>query len=449
MEMDELVTYHVDKRFLHVKKVGDLRALITVKSQDMPTIDIIKDTLIVILLDTSLSMRGEKMKSICACVRYLFDNLSPDCYISIITFDSRIRELTRVPIRATQENLAILSSTLNNLTIDGNTNIVDAVFRGYEQIEKFTPVVDSVEMILFTDGQHNTGHGWTDIATSVCEMSKVIKIPLNTFSIGANPDSNKLLSISSATAGGHYEHMELLSDVPRVFGEFIGILKSKLQTNLCIEFSARPGTRIISVEGVDCFNEIITPRKHHKYYFGKIHSGMKKSFMIKLSVRNLNKNEIDQLIAGEQSLIDITLYSRDSSIASQTISISRVNSAAIPTDTDTNEILTETLRINLSNAIKRAAQFADNGDLDSAKMLLQSQLDLFRSIGETSEFAKLSMCRIEKLLTRFKNARDYYTNRNDIYGVMSQYKNQSGGDYLTSCQQRESVGVCKYVNFLE
>jgi hypothetical protein len=171
--------------------------------------------------------------------------------------------------------------------------------------------------------------------------------------------------------------------------------------------------------------------------------------MISLSLRGLTKEEIDQLIAGEQSLIDVTLHSRDSIIGSQTITINRIDSSVFPSTKDTNEIFAETMRINLSNAIKRAVQFADNSDLESAKILLRSQLDLFKSLGETTGFAKLSIRQIEKLLTQFNNSRDYCAGRNDIYGAMSHYKNQSGGDYLTITQRRESSAVSKYVNFLE
>lgn len=408
----------------------------------------ISNTCLILLVDSSGSMYGEKLDTVKMSINYLLDNVSSDCFVSVITFDSVIRELTSEPIRTTEDNIDIFHEKLRNITAIGNTNITDALLAGVRQLVTFKANNNiPTEIVLMTDGRHNTGSTWESIIGPVGVTMKGVKYPIHTFSIGNEPDASRLISFSNSSAGGYYFHIENTDSVSRVFGEFIGGIKSRLLSQCMLKLEAFNGTRIIRITGVECYQENITHNKLYKLYPGSINANATKTLLVTLSIRAVTDDEKTQLIDGWQKLIQCTLSS-DNTILTTTMKINRLNHH---TCGQSQEILLDisdaVIRDRVTRAIKSASALADAQKFKEASACINSQI-IFLETERNSISAKF----VAELLTQLYAIKDefatrdkYAKSRNNVYSLISSHGNQHLGPYITMAERNEGDAASTHV----
>jgi uncharacterized protein YegL len=200
---------------------------------------------LVCVVDTSGSMGGEKIEMVKKTLQFMTEQLKPTDSLSIVTFSSN----SNVVLKRTfidDNGLTRANTAIQNVRVDGMTNLSAGLFTGFDQISSDDKRVQSI--LLFTDGDANKGI--TDNSTIKREMeSKLVAgdVSVNTFGFGNDYNETLLETIANTGKGSCY-HLQKASDIPELFGSCLGGLLTVMVKN--IEFTLMPkfDTALHSVE---------------------------------------------------------------------------------------------------------------------------------------------------------------------------------------------------------
>ncbi len=143
---------------------------------------------IIFLLDTSGSMKGEKIKQAKGALSFCLNSLNEGDRFNLIDFDDQINGFKSGLVRAKQENISEALSFVDRCEADGGTNINDALLTGLEQIED----ASGASFIIFlTDGLPTVGQ--TDINTILKNVKGANQSSTRIFVFGVGYDVNTRL----------------------------------------------------------------------------------------------------------------------------------------------------------------------------------------------------------------------------------------------------------------
>jgi Ca-activated chloride channel family protein len=160
---------------------------------DQDTEIVAKD--VVVVLDTSGSMEGEKIEQAREALLYVLDHLNPDDRFTVIEFSTGVREYARELIPASQAGEAV--PWVERLEATGGTDINLALLSALDMVEPGRPT-----MLLFltdglpTEGEVDTGRILGNVADATPE-----NVRLFAFGVGDDVDAILLDSLSSAHHG--------------------------------------------------------------------------------------------------------------------------------------------------------------------------------------------------------------------------------------------------------
>jgi Ca-activated chloride channel family protein len=157
-----------------------------------PQVEVVADRTssknIVFILDTSGSMKGEKIKQAKGALSFCLNSLNRQDRFSLIDFDDEIRSFKAELVRANQENIREALTFIDKREADGGTNIHDALLEGLNQIQD----VSGASFIIFlTDGLPTVGQ--TDINTILNDVKNANRSSTRIFVFGVGYDVNTRL----------------------------------------------------------------------------------------------------------------------------------------------------------------------------------------------------------------------------------------------------------------
>ena len=151
---------------------------------------------IVLLLDSSGSMRSQMEQTIVAAKRFV-NELSDDTFIRVIDFSTKPEVL---PGTTKQEVLA----SLDQVRASGATALYDSVLAGLELLQEKTRPV----LVVFTDGvdanYDDTGPGSVATLPEVTKAIAASGVPLYTIGFGSGHDATALKQMATTSGGRYY-----------------------------------------------------------------------------------------------------------------------------------------------------------------------------------------------------------------------------------------------------
>jgi Ca-activated chloride channel family protein len=156
------------------------------KSQQVP-----RD--VVLVLDTSGSMRGEKMEQARKALKYCLNNLSKGDRFGLVSFATTVNRYKDGLTEATPEQLDRARKWVDDLEANGGTAIYDALESALELRPK-TDEGRTFTMVFFTDGQPTIGDGDKTQPEAILKNT-IAKNTANTriFTFGVGDDVNATL----------------------------------------------------------------------------------------------------------------------------------------------------------------------------------------------------------------------------------------------------------------
>jgi len=151
---------------------------------------------VVLLLDTSLSMYGDKLARAVEAIDFFLHNLTPEDEFNLITFNDEAELFAANPVGATAENVENALKLIKDSTLGGGTNLKKALQKAIEQTAKFSN--GERRIILISDANP------TLETTQIKEIEKIfdnISVKLFAFAPAANANTNLLKNLTQKTQG--------------------------------------------------------------------------------------------------------------------------------------------------------------------------------------------------------------------------------------------------------
>ncbi|CAN5839956.1 hypothetical protein BH20ACI4_BH20ACI4_21420 [soil metagenome] len=151
---------------------------------------------VILMLDTSLSMYGDKLSRAVEAADFFLHNLAPEDEFNLILFNSDTAVFAPKPVSATNEQIENALQFVKNHYISGGTNLKKAFETAVGQTKFFT--AGERQIVLISDA--NPTLETTDI-NNIEKVFEGVNARLFAFALGANANENLLKSLTEKTHG--------------------------------------------------------------------------------------------------------------------------------------------------------------------------------------------------------------------------------------------------------
>lgn len=202
---------------------------------------------LVLVIDRSGSMSGDRIEKVKAALVALSGNLAPDDLVSIITY-SNDATVCLEGTRARQHKA--VKSAIMGIRTGGGTNLNAGLMLGYRTAEASFDKKRSNRVILLTDGIANTGVVNESQIASASKRYNDKGIGLSTIGLGGNFNQSLLRELAEAGRGAIHFVADT-SDIRRVFVDEFDSLLSPAAAKICLTISVPEGESLPKIYGYE------------------------------------------------------------------------------------------------------------------------------------------------------------------------------------------------------
>jgi Ca-activated chloride channel homolog len=203
---------------------------------------------VVIVLDKSASMTGEKMRHAKNAALGAVDQLGPGDIVSVVTYDDTVN----IVVPATKlSNKRAVKDAINRITAEGSTALFAGVSKGVAEVRKYASRNRVNRVILLSDGKANIGPSSPAILGEL--GSSLIKdgISITTIGLGLNYHEDLMAELARKSDGNHAfvkEAQDLVQVFKYEFGDLLSVVAQDVHVEIICPEGVRP-MRIMGREG--------------------------------------------------------------------------------------------------------------------------------------------------------------------------------------------------------
>jgi Ca-activated chloride channel family protein len=202
---------------------------------------------VVVILDRSGSMAGEKMAQARAAVRELAGQLAGDDRFALVTYADGA-ELAIPLARLGSEAQAGWRAAVNAIQPGGQTNMASGLDLGLDVVERSRTPGRVARMILVSDGLANQGDASHEGLVRRAGRAAAGEFMLTT--VGVGEDFNEYLMTALADAGtGNYYYLEGAADLASVLAREFDAARATVASGLAVHIAPGPGVRVLEAAG--------------------------------------------------------------------------------------------------------------------------------------------------------------------------------------------------------
>jgi Ca-activated chloride channel family protein len=206
-----------------------------------------RPTDMVVILDRSGSMSGDKIEHARAAVRELVGQLSAQDRFALVTYANDASIV--IPLSAVDDAQRIRwLDTVNAIQPEGGTNMSDGLDLGLHLIEGSRTSGRVPHVLLISDGLANQGDATPEGLTSRARRAAQGEYMLS--SVGVGTDFNEYLMTALADAGtGNYYYVHDPRELAGIFAREFGAARTTVASGLAVQIEPGAGVRVIDAAG--------------------------------------------------------------------------------------------------------------------------------------------------------------------------------------------------------
>jgi Ca-activated chloride channel family protein len=199
---------------------------------------------LVLVLDISSSMNGDKIDYLQKACRKLVDHLSPGDFAGIVAYNSSVHEIASIR-EITQSQKDTLKKNITDLSTGGCTNISGGLARALKWINDADLKDDVIQrVVLFTDGLANVdvrGRELLDFTKSLCGKASV-----SAFGFGNDCDQELLADIANK-CGGNFAFIDSPDAALTAFARELGGLMSMYAQDVKVKIRPDKNNEVMEI----------------------------------------------------------------------------------------------------------------------------------------------------------------------------------------------------------
>lgn len=216
-------------------------SLPTVEGQPAPAADL------VIVLDRSGSMEGQKLSDARIAVVGLLEHLGPDDRLALVTYSNGVR--TRSPLMLmTGANRRKVANIVNPIRAGGGTHLSAGLQQGIDCLLNASGEGRQRKVILISDGLANQGTTGAEALGRMASIAVENRFSISTVGVGL--DFNEIVMTAIADHGaGQYHFLETPRILARVFETELQTSRQVAAADVGVRIPLGPGVRLVQAGG--------------------------------------------------------------------------------------------------------------------------------------------------------------------------------------------------------
>jgi uncharacterized protein YegL len=221
---------------------------------------------LVILIDVSGSMQGERINLVLHAVKVIISASNENIEISIFTFDSVVKKIKSFTKMNDRNKLQTLEEIPNIPLTFGSTNLLDGINEPLKYIESVNDPNIDTHILVFTDGEPNIKDlsKYTEILDKYYKDSQLQNVIIDVFGFGKSLNQSIMTTIFQKGKGifGFISDPNMLGTV---FNNYIANLFSVCVKNFILSYEIEDSNRYEYIE----LGDLIAQQERHIILSGK------------------------------------------------------------------------------------------------------------------------------------------------------------------------------------
>ncbi len=255
-------------------------------------------TALALAIDTSGSMRGEKIQHAREAARRLIDELEDGDIVSLVTFAGDARVLLP-PTELNDHRRRDLLNLVEELSAEGGTAMHAGLQTAESQLWAAPDTHLVRRVVVISDGKATVGNTAPASLGNIAQVGLQRSIQVTALGVGVDYDELTLNELAVRSSGRLY-HVEQSAELPGIIEEEIALLEATAAAEVEVELVAAPGVRIVG-----------TDIAHSRWQgeglavpLGTMFGGQKRELLVRARVDNVTEE-------GAKVLASVRLHFRD------------------------------------------------------------------------------------------------------------------------------------------
>ncbi len=238
---------------------------------------------LVVVLDRSGSMNGQKLYDAGQAVIHLLNRLGPQDRLSVVTYSNNVEVLFPL-VQVNSTSRERLKARVQTITASGGTNLGSGLQNGIAALLAAAGDKRQRKVILISDGLAN--HGITSPMQLGALAAEASEHNLAVSTVGVGYDFNEMLMTTIADHGaGNYYYLESPQDIAGVFEKEFETARSVAAGRMEIRIELKDGLKLVSAGGFP----ISVEGKDAVIYPGTLLAGQKRRIFLSYQVPTIEE----------------------------------------------------------------------------------------------------------------------------------------------------------------
>ena len=324
---------------------------------------------VVIVLDKSGSMQGEKIRRARDAAIDALHLLGPGDIVSVVTYDSTVNVL--VPATKMTDRKSVIAK-IRDITAGGNTALFGGVSKGAAEIRKFLDKQRVNRVVLLSDGLANVGPSAPGELGSLGASLLKENISVTTLGLGLGYNEDLMAQLASQSGGNHY-FIEQASELADIFRRELDDVLSVVAQEVDITVMIPEGIRPVRVLGNDADingQQVVTR-------LASIYSRQNKHVVIEVETSTSDPGTSSELASVTVSYTNMDTHETDRLSGTAKVQFSESDKAV--EDSLNKSVLADVVALVSSENNRLATKYLDDGDLELSRLTLIKNADYLRS----------------------------------------------------------------------